>query len=92
MPDRTISILGAVAGSLVAMYLVLVVTTVCFAAMQTDLALQARDAESLIGSLETKYYAQVGELAATDPRAMNLAKPQAVTYATEAPTPSLSLR
>lgn len=92
MPDRTISILGAVAGSLMAVYLVLVITTVCFAAMQTDLALAVRDAESHIGTLEATYYDQVGALAAMDPRAMNLAKPQAVTYATEAPAPSLSLR
>ncbi len=92
MPDRTISILSIAAGALVAVYVVLVITTVTFAAWQTDLALTARDAESTIGDLETKYYEQVGVLAATDPRSMNLGKPAAVTYATEAQAPALSLR
>lgn len=92
MPDRTISVLSIAAGALVAVYVVLVVTTVTFAAWQTELALTARDAESTIGNLETRYYGAVGALSATDPGSMNLGKPLAVSYATEAPAPTLSLR
>lgn len=92
MPDRTISVLGGVAASLAAVYVVLVITTVAFAAVQSDLALTARDMESEIGMLEARYYDEVGALAAIDPRTMNLEKPVAVRYATEVAAPSLSLR
>lgn len=92
MPDRTISVLSASAGALVLLYLALVVTTVTFAAMRTDLAASVRDTESRIASLETRYYAQVGVLSATDPASMDLHKPVAVHYATLQSAPTLSLR
>lgn len=92
MPDRTISLLGATVAVLVTVYIGLVVTTITFATMQTELALTARDAESAIGAIETAYYAQVGVLSATDPKSMDLHKPSAVHYATKVTAPSLSLR
>lgn len=73
-------------------YIALVIVTVAFAAVETKLALDVRDTESRIGMLETKYYAQVSELAATDPSAMHLSAPDSVTYATRVPAPNLSLR
>lgn len=90
MPDRTISFLSFVAGGCLCAYIALVVVTVTFAAVETKLALDVRDTESRIGMLETKYYAQVSELAATDPATMHLSAPGSVTYATRAPLPSLS--
>jgi hypothetical protein len=92
MPDRTISFLSLVAGGCVVVYIALVIVTVTFAAIQTDLELSVRDAETEIGMIETSYYEQVGALAAVDPATMNLRKPSGVTYATLAQAPSLSLR
>ncbi len=92
MPDRTISSLGALVAVLVLAYLGLVVTTVSFAAWQTDLAVSAQDTESSIGSLEGQYYAQVGRLAATDPASLGLSKPSHVSYAVAATAPTLTLR
>lgn len=92
MPDRTISFLSIIAGACACAYVGLVVVTVTFAAVQTELALSVRDTESKIGVLEMHYYSQVGELAATDPHSMNLAKPALVSYAVLAEAPSLSLR
>lgn len=92
MPDRTISMLGATVVLLITVYIGLVVTTITYAAMQTELALTARDAESSIGAIETAYYAQVGVLSATDPKSMDLYKPSAVHYATRVTATGLSLR
>ncbi|MEK7101168.1 MAG: hypothetical protein AAB921_03665 [Patescibacteria group bacterium] len=92
MPDKTISFLSAIVGGCVVTYIALVIVTVTFAAVQTDLALSVRDTETEIGMIETSYYEQVGALAAVDPSTMNLHKPHAVTYATLAQAPSLSLR
>ncbi len=92
MPDRTVSLLSVIAGGCVCAYVALVIVTVTFAAVQTQLALDVRDTESAIGQLETKYYSQVSTLAATDPRAMQLSAPASVTYAVRAEAPSLSLR
>lgn len=74
------------------MYIGLVIVTVTFAAIQTDLALAVRDTETEIGMIETQYYVQVGALAAVDPASLDLRKPSVVTYATLAQAPSLSLR
>lgn len=92
MPDKTISFLSVVLGGCILTYISLVIVTITFAAVQTDLELAVRDTETEIGMLETRYYDQVGALAATDPRTMDLHKPATVSYATLAAAPSLSLR
>ncbi len=92
MPDRALTILGASVAVLVSTYVALVVVTITFATMQTDLALTVRNTESTIGALEATYYQKVGVLSATDPSSMNLHKPVAVRYATKVTAPSLSLR
>lgn len=92
MPDRTISILSILCGGLVAVYLVLVVITVSFAAYRTDLASAVRDTEDAIGSLEREYYAAIDRIGETDPGTLGLVKPHAVTYAKSAEAPALSLR
>ena len=92
MPDRTISLLSYVAGALVCAYVALVVVTVTYATVQTDLALSVRDTESAISTVETDYYAQVSRLSATDPSSMQLQKPRVVSYATLLQAPSLTLR
>ena len=45
-----------------------------------------------IGRLESRYYAMVAEIDRTDPGARGLAKPAAVTYATSASAPAVTLR
>lgn len=92
MPDRTISVLSILASLTVCAYVALVIVTVTFATMQTELALSVRTTESEISQLETRYYNQVGMISATDPHSMNLGKPARVTYAPLAETPSLSVR
>ena len=92
MPDRTLSVLSILAGACVCAYVVLIVITVTFATMQTELALSVRTTESSISQLETRYYNQVGVISDTDPHTMNLGKPARVTYAPLAETPSLSVR
>ncbi len=92
MPDRALTILGASVAVLISTYVALVVVTITFATMQTELALTVRNAESAIGVLESSYYQKVGVLSATEPSSMNLHKPVAVRYATMVTAPSLSLR
>lgn len=92
MPDRTISVLSVLAATGMCAYVALIVITVTFATMQTELALSVRTTESNISMLETHYYNQVGTISNTDPRSMNLGKPARVTYAPLAEAPSLSVR
>lgn len=92
MPSRTIPILSYTAGALVAAYLTLVIVTVSFAAMRTDLALAMRDTQNDIAELEHDYYAAINQIGRTDPASMGLVKPADVHYATEVSGPALSRR
>ncbi len=92
MSDTTVTLLKYVAAACLCTYIALVIVTVTFAAVQTELALSVRDTESAIGQLETTYYGQVGVLAATSPVSMDLHAPTVVSYAVQATAPSLSLR
>lgn len=92
MPDRTISILSFTVGILVAVYLVLVVTTVSLAAWRTDLASEVRDTENAIATLERSYYDAIASIGRTDPSAVGLIAPSSVRYAAMVAAPSLSRR
>ncbi|MFA9263077.1 MAG: hypothetical protein ACEQSB_07095 [Undibacterium sp.] len=91
-PDRTISILGYSAGTLVALYLGLIVVTVSMAAWQTNLAMEVHETEASIARLEAKYYDTVARIDQTDPSSLGLMKPAKVTYAAKQVAPSVSLR
>jgi hypothetical protein len=92
MPDRTISILSASALALLACYLGLMVTTVVYATMQTDLASSMRATESEIAALEDRYYDAVAALDASNPAAYGLVKPSSVAYAELSTATALSRR
>ena len=79
-PDRLIPILRAAVIGLIAVYVVLVVTTVYFATWQTQEVSSMSDSQSAIGMLESKYYASVAQINETDPTTLGYVKPKIVTY------------
>ena len=80
MPDRALPILGIAAASLVAVYLVLMVTTIFFAAWETQLARSMDDTRERIHKLETEYYNTIAKIDSTDPSAVGLVAPAKVEY------------
>ncbi|MDB5265126.1 MAG: hypothetical protein JWN64_697 [Parcubacteria group bacterium] len=92
MPDRTISILGISCGALLSVYVALVITTITFAAWQTELRASIRSTEGMISSLESEYYEHVAAITATAPSAFGLVPPASVRYAAKAPATAVSLR
>jgi len=90
MPDRTITFLTLGAGLLFAVYLAFVIMTVVFATMQTSLAVDVRDAEGSISTLETTYYAAIAKQNASSPSSIGLVQPQDVKYAVAKPASGLS--
>lgn len=92
MPSTTIPFLSYTAAVLVTLYLVLVATTVYMAAWQTNLAVQIHETESELSRLESRYYDVIATIDRTDPAAFGLTKPAAVTYATTASAPTMTLR
>jgi len=92
MPNRTLTVLGYTIAMLVVTYLVLVVVTVSMAAWQTNLAMEVHETEADIARLESRYYDMVAQIDQTDPSALGLVKPRAVTYATTQVPPSVTLR
>jgi hypothetical protein len=90
MPDRTVSFLIFTACGIFAIYLVMVVVTVSYAAMQTTLAADVRATEGEIATLEATYYDSIAYQNAGSPAEAGLVRPVAVLYATEQPTTGLS--
>lgn len=90
MPDRTVAFLSLSAALIFALYLVLVIVTVTFAAMQTTLAVQVRDTEGNISDLETTYYADIAKQNEMTPSSIGLVAPADVEYAVEKPARGLS--
>lgn len=82
MPDRTLPILGAVALALFVVYVGLVITTISFAAWQTQTAHEIGERETRIAKLEATYYEQLKRVNATDPHTVGLTRPVAVRYVT----------
>ena len=90
LPDRPVQLLSLIAAGLVAVYIVLVVTTIFFAAWQTQLASRIDDAHASISALEDEYYAAIARIDATDPSALGLVAPDRVEYVVAARVPGLS--
>ncbi len=90
MPDRTITFLTLAAGIMFALYIMLVIATVVFATDQTSLAVDVRDAEGRISTLETTYYAAIAKENASSPASVGLVAPTDVEYAVAKPTRDLS--
>ncbi len=92
MPDRLLPILKGSFFSLVALYVVLVISTVYFAAAESNLREAIHDTEASIASLEVRYFTAVDQVAKSDPASYGLSHPAAKRYAKELPAPSVTLR
>lgn len=90
MPDRTVTFLMLAAGALFVIYLVMVVVTVSFAAVQTTLAADVRTTEGSIATLEATYYDAIANQNAASPTELGLVAPAQVLYATQKPASGLS--
>lgn len=84
IPDRTVPVLALAAASLVAVYLVLMVTTIFFAAWQTQLARSMDDSRERIQKLEAEYYRTIARIDSTDPLSVGLVAPAKVHYVVSA--------
>lgn len=91
MPNRLLPVLRTTFFTLIAVYLGLVVSTVSFAAHETDLREAIRDTEASIATLESRYFSAAQELTKTDPALLGLGAPAGKRYAKEAEVPALSL-
>ena len=90
MPDRTVSFLMLTAGAIFALYVVLVIVTITFAAAQTSLAAEVRTTEGTIAGLESSYYERLAAQSAESPSSIGLVKPAEVQYAVAQPAASLT--
>ena len=87
---RLIPALTAVVGMLIAVYVALMITTIIFASLQTQLAQNVQNAHKEIAKLEDAYYASVAALDATDPHALGYVTPTRVQYLTQSSLPNLT--
>lgn len=87
---RLIPLLTALVGTLLAAYVALIVTTILYAALQTQLAQNVQDKRMQIAKLESSYYASVASLDSTDPHALGYVTPQHVQYIAAAALPNLT--
>lgn len=91
MPNRLLPALRATFFTLSTVYVVLMVSTVSFAAHETDLREAIHDTEASIATLESRYFRAADELTKTDPALLGLGAPTGTRYAKEAQVPALSL-
>lgn len=91
MPDRLVPMLRNSFVGLMTLYVALVISTVYFAARETDYRDAIHDTEASIAALEARYFAAVDRITKTDPAALGLGAPAGKRYAREAPAPSVSL-
>lgn len=91
MPNRLLPILRTTFFTLIAVYVVLMISTVSFAAHETDLREAIRYTEASIATLESRYFDAADELTKTDPALLGLGAPVGKRYAREADAPVLSL-
>lgn len=87
---RPIPLLSLLAGLLIAAYVALMIATVLFATLQTQLAQEVQQKHMQIASLERAYYDKVAELEATDPHTLGYVMPEHVTYVSATPLPNLT--
>lgn len=80
VPDRIVPILAIAAAAFLAVYIALMITTIFFAAWQTQLARSIDDTRTAIQALETEYYAAIARIDATDPSSLGLVAPAKVHY------------
>lgn len=87
---RLVPLLYVLAGMLLAAYVALMVTTILFAALQTQLAQDVQDKRMEIAKLESLYYEGVAQRDATDPQSLGFVTPTTVHYVSAAKIPNLT--
>lgn len=87
---RLTPLLSATAGALVAVYVALMITTIIFASLQTQLAQNVQEKHMEIAKLEDSYYASVAQLDSTDPHSLGYVTPPHIQYLSAATLPNLT--
>lgn len=90
MPNRAIPVLASVAVLLFVAYVGLVITTISFAAWQSQTASAIGEREERIADLEERYFEEVRRITSADPSTYGLSRPVAVRYVTAAPGTAVS--
>lgn len=85
-----LTMLRFVFGTSVAVYVVLVVVTIHFASIQSDLLSSIASTESRIGALESKYYAKIDQVSAMNPGELGFVTPTQKLYARAEAAPTLT--
>jgi len=89
--DRLVSTLGLCALFLAALYVVLMFTTIFYAALETKLTRGISDTRVAIEQLENRYYARITELDSTEPSSIGLVAPRRVEYVVAADAPQVTI-
>ena len=82
--------LGIAASALLATYVVLMVSTIMFASLQTQLAQNIQTTQMEITKLESKYYDAISTMDTVDPHALGYVTPRTVSYVAATPTSGLT--
>ena len=91
MSDRLIPTLSISCGALTALYIGLVISTIFFAAWQTQAMSSISNAQSNIGNLESNYYTIMNRISTIDPAQEGYVDPSNVQYVAEARDASAGL-
>lgn len=88
--SRLIPLLSILMGALLAAYVALMVATILFASLQTQLAQNVQEKRMDIAKLESTYYVAVANLDGTDPHALGYVTPSHVQYVSQAAMPNFA--
>jgi hypothetical protein len=91
MTDRLIPALSISCGALTVLYVVLVISTIFFASLQTEEMSYVRGSESTIGTLESNYYTAINKASNLSPATLGFVAPVEVKYVATAQTVSSGL-
>lgn len=90
MSNRLIPLLSISCSILIGVYLVLVATTIFFAAWETKLSASVRASESRIVALETEYYAAIDAINTTNLASAGYTRPKSVEYVNQTGSPTVT--
>lgn len=90
LPNRLVPALGIIAFMLAVLYVALMITTIFFAAWQTQLARGIDESRVAIEKLENWYYDAIARIDATDPSSLGLVAPTHIEYVVAARLPAVS--
>ena len=91
MTDRLIPVLSISCGAFATLYVVLMVSTIFFASLQTEEMSYVRGSESKIGTLEANYYTAINKASNLSPATLGFVAPVEVKYVATAQTVSSEL-